>query len=208
MLRTSLIPALMVAIAFAGWGHAVLAADSEGRFAIKGAGQQSCAKYREAWEQDSTDLGLYGGWIEGYLTGLNQFRDATFDITPWQTTETLLGATRSICQQLDAETKFMDAFYVVLRAFGPQRLAEETSARRLQWNGRSVVAYKGVLQRVQQRLVEAGYEPGPIDGEFRPETAAALAAYQKKEGLESTGLPTGETLFSLFVPHRVTTERP
>jgi hypothetical protein len=41
---------------------------------------------------------------------------------------------------------------------------------------------------LQQRLKDTGIDPGPIDGEYEPKTAAAVYAHQLREGL----LPDGE----------------
>lgn len=40
---------------------------------------------------------------------------------------------------------------------------------------------------VQRRLAARGFDPGPIDGEWGPQTARALAAFQWACGLPATG---------------------
>jgi len=47
---------------------------------------------------------------------------------------------------------------------------------------------------VQQRLAARGFNPGPIDGEFGPQTEQALYAFQAANGLRPTGRPDRETL--------------
>ena len=43
---------------------------------------------------------------------------------------------------------------------------------------------KGALvRRVQQRLAKLGFHPGPPDGEYGPQTAAAVQAFQLSKGL-------------------------
>ena len=53
------------------------------------------------------------------------------------------------------------------------------------------------MHDVQQRLLELGYDPGPVDGMAGPATRAALGAFQKDRGLRPTGRmdsPTREAL--------------
>jgi peptidoglycan hydrolase-like protein with peptidoglycan-binding domain len=45
-----------------------------------------------------------------------------------------------------------------------------------------------VARRVQERLQDMGFEPGPIDGQFGPWTSEALRRYQASRGLGATGL--------------------
>jgi peptidoglycan hydrolase-like protein with peptidoglycan-binding domain len=51
---------------------------------------------------------------------------------------------------------------------------------------------------LQRRLAGAGFDPGPRDGRFGPRTAAALRAYQEKNGLEVTGRTDLETATALL----------
>ena len=53
------------------------------------------------------------------------------------------------------------------------------------------------MHDVQQRLLELGYDPGPVDGIAGPQTRTALGAFQKDRGLRPTGRmdsPTREAL--------------
>ena len=49
------------------------------------------------------------------------------------------------------------------------------------------------FKAVQRKLVETGYDPGPIDGDFDDRSKAALAAYQQENSLATNGI-TLETL--------------
>jgi peptidoglycan hydrolase-like protein with peptidoglycan-binding domain len=55
------------------------------------------------------------------------------------------------------------------------------------------------VRRIQQRLRELGFEPGPVDGIWGEQTRAALRAFQEARGLEPTGDPTEPTLAALGV---------
>lgn len=43
------------------------------------------------------------------------------------------------------------------------------------------------IKHAQEQLKEAGFDPGPIDGQFGPQTQAALREFQKSHGLPQTG---------------------
>ncbi len=60
-------------------------------------------------------------------------------------------------------------------------------------------AYQARLTRAQERLTELGYDPGPADGVFRSQTAAALREFQRVQRLMITGRATPETLERLGI---------
>lgn len=51
--------------------------------------------------------------------------------------------------------------------------------------------------QIQVLLEEAGFDPGPIDGHWGPRTQRALAAFQRKRGLQASGQPDAATLDAL-----------
>jgi peptidoglycan hydrolase-like protein with peptidoglycan-binding domain len=46
----------------------------------------------------------------------------------------------------------------------------------------------GVVEELQRRLTDEGFDPGGIDGEFGPKTKAALVSFQRAGGLEQDGV--------------------
>jgi len=56
------------------------------------------------------------------------------------------------------------------------------------------------LRQVQERLMEAGFNPGPVDGVMGQKSRAALRDYQAKQGLAVTGEPDARTLKTLLEP--------
>ena len=175
-----------------------LAADDNGKFAIKGGGLQTCENFIKAVETGSQDIALYGGWIEGFVTAQNQHSQNTFDLTPWQTTRTLLQLTQAACKQVQPETRFIDAFAGIFRLLVPGRLQDESEVVGVTNGENYAVAYRAILQRVQTALRDQGYPISDTNGDFDAEAVKHLMDYQTKKGLVASGLPDQPTLYSLF----------
>ena len=56
----------------------------------------------------------------------------------------------------------------------------------------------GIISRVQQALLNAGHNPGPIDGVIGWRTNAAIKSFQREHGLATGGL-TYKTIEKLGV---------
>jgi peptidoglycan hydrolase-like protein with peptidoglycan-binding domain len=63
--------------------------------------------------------------------------------------------------------------------------------------------YRSQMTLAQETLTRFGYEPGPIDGIMRFETASALRAFQRAHGLSVTGRTNPETLATLGIEDKV-----
>ncbi len=50
------------------------------------------------------------------------------------------------------------------------------------------------VARLQRFLTELGYDPGPVDGLYGPQTATAVREYQREAQLPITGLVSDELL--------------
>jgi hypothetical protein len=59
---------------------------------------------------------------------------------------------------------------------------------------------RAVITAIQQALSQAGFEPGPADGVFGPNTAAAVAVFQRSRGLVVDGQVGTQTAAALGVP--------
>lgn len=193
-----LLPAICLFVTTLSSG-ATFAADKDGNFAIKGAGLQTCEKFNKAFEDQTTDVMLYGGWVDGYLTGKNQHVDGIFDLASWQNTQTLLGLTKSACSQLPSDTQFMTAFDKVVRVLFDTKLGTASDITGLQSGTKQSFVYKATLENLHEALSAQGYEVGPEPGVFDPKTAASLQSFQKDRNLPVSGLPDQRTLFELFV---------
>jgi Putative peptidoglycan binding domain len=64
---------------------------------------------------------------------------------------------------------------------------------------RQTEAHPGDIRQAQERLKDAGFNPGPPDGQLGSQTKEALREYQKSHGLPQTGQldePTRELLMA------------
>lgn len=174
------------------------AADAEGRFAVKGAGLYDCARYAEAFKSKSATFFLFGGWMDGYLTALNEMQDDTFDVTAWESTDLLASMIEAHCRRNPDHN-----FFAVVRV-----LAKELSKTRLQQaaplvsithqDEDTVILYRDSVMRVQGALKAEGYYEGAIDGDYGERSRSAMRSFQRSLGLEETGLPDQGSLYRLL----------
>lgn len=184
------------------------AADPNGGFAVKGSGAQTCETFTTAMAEGHSDISTYGGWIEGYLTGQNQRIDQTFDAAAWANTSTLLIITRSICTQMPADTRFIEAFDTVLRMLLPSRLRASSPLLAVQNGTQELELYRDVLNMVRDRLAVLKFDADTESAEpFGARTRQALKDFQTSRGLDPTGLPDQRTLVFLFLPNAQASEQ-
>ena len=196
MRRTAWLAALLLAVAPAA------AKDAGGAYAIKGAGQATCADYAAAFagagETGGTALLRYAGWLEGYLTGFNHFQDETYDLAPWQTTELMLAMIAKHCVA-HPERSFTDAANALALIFYPDRLDAQSDLVRVEANGQAVFLYRDLLEVVRARLGKLGHPAGAEGDAFGRTYADALKAFQAQRGLTVSGLPDQPTMNALFL---------
>jgi peptidoglycan hydrolase-like protein with peptidoglycan-binding domain len=57
--------------------------------------------------------------------------------------------------------------------------------------------YDDFTKQIQQKLIELGFDAGPVNGDFGPKTQAALAQFQQASLLPVSGMPDAMTLLEL-----------
>ena len=77
----------------------------------------------------------------------------------------------------------------------------DTSGATLLKNGDS----GSTVQLLQQKLKQAGFDPGAADGQFGPATEAAVKAFQQAKGLDVDGIAGPKTLAALNAATKPTT---
>lgn len=178
----------------------VRAADSSGNFALRGVGLATCAQFLQASEERQENVLLAGGWLEGYMTAINQLLPETFDIAPWQNTDTILALVKHNCER-NRDQRFFAVVTAMVEFLAENRLKEQSDRVMAEAHGQRVAIYTKVLRDVQQELIDKGLLEGNADGQFGAKTQAALEEYQKRENIQVTGLPDQVTLWRLMSAH-------
>lgn len=176
---------------------ATSAADSNGKFAALGAGVASCSQFMAARENRSKEYYLFGGWIDGYLTSLNQREDDTYTLAPWQSVDVLAGFLAEYCAK-HPDDAFLKAVASMAAALRSQRLTQASERLAITVDSYRKDFFREVLIRIQKKLAERGYYKGQADGDYDEETAVALGLFQRSAGIQVSGFPDQKTLFKLF----------
>jgi hypothetical protein len=75
----------LAALLIASWPIGLFAADQDGRYTIYGRGNDSCGEFARNFEMNAAGKpsGLFSdlGFVDGYLTAINELTDATYSIT-------------------------------------------------------------------------------------------------------------------------------
>ncbi len=174
------------------------AADSEGRFAIKGTGTSSCERFLVETSERSQHAAYFAGWLNGFMTSENRRLDDTFDVASWESFNTLVTYLANFCAQ-HPKRSFFEAVAAMTDALRERRVTTFSPRVDIDPEGGSIYVYREVIERAQRRLSELGHFHGEANGQFDRGTRDALTAFQRRENLQVTGLPDQETLHRLFV---------
>ena len=176
---------------------ALWAADDQGDFSIRGAGLVDCKAYVKERAEKSPAYLMMGGWIDGYLTATNQYRQQTYDIAPYQTTELLTRIIDNHCQQ-NPDDRLFSVVNTIVAKLLPNRIIEGQKRVQISVGDRTTTLYPDTIRKLQSRLIEAGLMKGSTTGEYDPATKAAVQAYQESIDFTPTGFPDQATLWRLL----------
>jgi len=196
-MRHSLVIPMVAALIAAPLAPGAHGADTAGQFQVRGSGLGTCAQFVDAYEARSDQLLLYGGWLDGYLSAVNQYAQDTFSVAPWEATEFLLALVYQNCEQRPEESFFAMANSMVVQ-LREQRLRERSVRVTAEAGGETVHLFKETLERAQEALAAGGFYQGPADGAYGPATREALERFQRERGIPVTGLPDQVTLWALL----------
>lgn len=156
-----------------------------------------CSEFVAAQAGDKELVIAFAGWTGGFLTGINVFRDQTFDITPFQATELILSKMAKYGEAHPDEV-YVSALGKLVAMLMAGRLQTASPLVRVTSGSSAVFIYADVLEDVRAKLLAAGGTPPAEKGSFSPAFAQALAAHQTANGLAVTGLPDLATMNSLY----------
>lgn len=179
------------------------AAAEGGAFAIKGIGATDCATAVREYAAGTPNAMMYGGWIYGYLTAMNQVTPGTFDLAPWQDLNTLTNFIVEYCRK-NPKVTFSEATFKMAAALNPKRQTARTTPMEVRVNGRAYMLYAATIDRIAAQLAAKGFLKGKAPAAaasapaFSAELTAALKAFQVSRKLKGTGEPDQRTLYELF----------
>lgn len=173
------------------------AADSQGRFATKGAGRVTCAQFVTARSENTELYQRFLGWLEGYVTAVNQISPETFDVTSFESIDVMAAVIQSNCKK-NPQVNFTRIAHLMVEAIREDRLLEASPLVEARVGEQSVQIYRETLRRVQRELADGGYFAGDINGLFGEDSIKALEAFQADRNLTVTGIPDALTMLAIF----------
>lgn len=192
---------ILVAIAVGGSSNGY-AADSSQRYAVRGAGAQSCERFvsffQQKPEQRRDAILMYDAWFAGYVTHVNRSSEGTYDVSP------IVNSTDSLnllLQQCSKNPKILVESVVagILVALADARVSEESQLVEVGVGGEKRLYRKETIVKIQQRLIDLGFLAGRADGFFGSKSVKALAKFQKEKKINETGFPDSGTVLNLLL---------
>ena len=172
------------------------AIDTNNVYAVKGAGLTACARFLESAENKDGSYLVYGGWIEGYISALNQQLDQTFDLAPWQSTPLLLRLVEANCKA-NENVQFHQVAKAMVGQLVEGKIQVGSSFIMIN-NDPHFVFQEEVIKRIKIVLRQKGFYQGAIDKTWTQDSMDALKGFQNSKGLPTSGLPDQDTLTQLF----------
>lgn len=193
--------ALLAAIVFSA--STASAADQTGNYATRGAGNTRCSDFIKARQDGDERYANYGGWIDGFLSGVNLFEEDTFDIAPWQSTNLIAAALGRYCSN-NPTLAFHVAVSRLVVQLGDTRLLTNSKLQIHKGKGEQsevqIAIYDAIIRRAQERLKGLGLLEGDTNSALSETMRKALMAFQKSNKLAQSGLPDQATLLVLLAP--------
>lgn len=173
------------------------ASDQNGLFSIRGAGLLSCNTYVEEREKASDVYVMIGGWLDGYITAVNELSDSTFDVAPYATTELLTILIDRHCRNNPADILFSVTNSLLARLFD-DRLRSSSAFVDVRVDLAQTRLYIDTILRIQRALVAKGLVEIEVTGQWDIATREGITSYQESVGLKGTGFPDQTTLWRLL----------
>lgn len=173
------------------------AADPYGQYGVRGAALVPCSIYERERQAESEVYRVIASWMDGYITAINQHVDDTYDVASFESTELLAAVVSEHCKK-NPDAAVFAVVKSLLEQFAENRLRRSSKKVEVAVGEYRVMLYEEVLERIQQRLADAGHYQGRLDGIYDAEMQASMRAFQESIELEPTGFPDQLTLYRLF----------
>lgn len=187
---------LSVVIAL-GLSSAATAADSKGQFGIRGAGLVSCYVFDHEREAHSTVYDVIAGWMDGYITGMNQYAPGTYDAASFQSTELYAALVAEYCKK-HPETPVFAVINSLVKQTWKDRLRAPSQKVEVAIGDQKVLLYEAAIRQIQEKLASRGYYGDKISSAYGPAVQQAMMAFQQSIRFKATGFPDQATLWRLF----------
>ena len=172
-------------------------ADQQGQYAIRGAGLISCALFTQERAVRGDVYLMTAAWVDGYITGVNQYAPQTYDVVSFEGTELLMSILDAHCKTHPGDPVF-GVLAGLFRKVWPDRITEKSDKTTIVLAEKQARHYLELVERIQKRLQAKRFYSGAISGTYSPQTIKAMKRYQKSIGLEETGFPDQLTLWRLL----------
>lgn len=176
---------------------AASAADSDGQFALKGAGFLPCQVFVQEREKRTNIYYMIGGWVEGYLSAHNRYAGDTYDVASFETLELLLSVLQNHCQS-HPNDRLYTVVNSIVQQLHPDRIVAESPRVEITEGELTARLYRKTIRRMQEKLAARGLYKDPVDGIYTEATRSAIMAFQSDLEFETTGFPDQATLWRLF----------
>lgn len=176
-----------------------LAADDKGQHGVRGAGLVSCAVYEKERNLKSQVYLILASWMDGYITGTNQWADDTYDVMPFQTTEFIANIISYHCKKNPTDRIF-PVLRDLIKKISKSRLSNKSDKIEVGVGDRNTKLYVEVVIRLKTELKRAGYYHGEINNIYDGETIKAMKEFQGSLDFNQTGFPDQLTLWRLLKP--------
>jgi hypothetical protein len=190
--------AVILASVFAFTPTLAQAADSQGRYAVRGVGALTCHQLVSALDSKDEKIRreavlLNASWLDGYLSFADRAEKGTFDLIPLTDTTVLLSMVVGQCRQ-HPESRVEVVSEQIIGHLARARVTEESPMVEVQVEGKKGIFRKATLIALQEALIKKGFLKGKADGTIDGKSQKALRAFQKAEKLKETGFPDAGTL--------------
>jgi len=186
-----------VVVGLLAQGSIAAAADQNGLFSIRGAGLLTCATYVKEREAASGAYVMIGGWLDGYITAINELSHETFDIVPYESTELLTILINRHCENNPDDILYAVTNSLLAKLFD-DRLKTSSAYVDIRVGVDQMRLYVDTVARIQTALVKKKFLGTESTGQWNLATQNAVARYQDSVGLNSTGFPDQTTLWRLL----------
>jgi len=192
-----LVGALVLSIVVLASVRVAAAAGQKGQYGIRGAGLVSCQIYNQQRKARSRAYDVIGGWMDGYIAGINQYAGDTYDAAPFETTELYAALVGEYCEK-HPETPIFTVLNSLVKYHWKDRLRAPSPKVEVAVGEQKVMLYAGVIRQIQQRLSKRGFYHGKVTDFYGPAVQKAMGAFQGSIHFKPTGFPDEASLWKLF----------